>query len=342
MEKNNFPSISVLLPTLNAASVLGGCLKSISGQNYPKNKVEIIIADGGSADNTLKIAEKYSAKIYQNPLRTAEAGKAVALRQAQGELVALIDSDNILPDKNWLRQITAPFTNKNVIGSEPWEYTYRSNEGFIDRYCAMMGMNDPLCFFLGNYDRLNLLSGKWTGLDIDSTDKGDWIEVVLDDSKKIPTIGANGAVFRRDFLFSDNYKKDYFFDIDVLVEKVKNNPILFAKVKNGIVHLYCGNDVKKFIRKQKRRIKDYLFYKKKGTRVYPWQKQNSLGIVKFVLSCVLVFPLLFQTLKGYLKKKDIAWFFHPLACWITLIVYSQGRILSSFSNSEMNRKGWRQ
>lgn len=45
--RKKFPSISILIPTLNAASVLEGCLKSIVKQNYPKEKIEIIIADGG-------------------------------------------------------------------------------------------------------------------------------------------------------------------------------------------------------------------------------------------------------------------------------------------------------
>ncbi|MBU3956768.1 glycosyltransferase [Patescibacteria group bacterium] len=59
MVSKNLPSISVLIPTLNAASVLGKCLKSIVEQDYPKNKIEIIIAHGGSTDKTLEIAKKY-------------------------------------------------------------------------------------------------------------------------------------------------------------------------------------------------------------------------------------------------------------------------------------------
>ena len=50
MNDKNYPSISILIPTLNAASVLGKSLESISNQDYPRNKIEIIIADGGSTD----------------------------------------------------------------------------------------------------------------------------------------------------------------------------------------------------------------------------------------------------------------------------------------------------
>lgn len=343
MARNKFPTVSILMPTLNAEKFLGLCLESIKNQHYIKGKIEVIIADGGSTDNTLQIAKKYGAKIFKNPLRTAESGKAVALRQARGELVALIDSDNILPSTDWLIKMVEPFQeNKEIIGSEPWKFIHRTKDGFIDRYCAMMGMNDPICYFLGNYDRMNVLSGSWTGLKVREKDKGEWVEVVFDNPQTIPTIGANGAVFRREVLMENNFNSDYLFDIDQLICLSRKKPILFAKVKVGIIHLFCGSDIKKFIKKQKRRIKDYLFFQKTGGRYYPWQNQNIWGITKFVFSCLTLFPLFWQTLKGYLKSKDPAWFFHPLACWITLIVYSQNKIASLFFVRELDRKGWKQ
>ena len=96
--------ISVVTPTLNAASVLEAELESIRSQNYPQDKIEIIIADGGSTDNTLEIAKKYNAVVVPNKLKTAEAGKAAGLKVATGDLVALIDSDNILPTNEWLNE----------------------------------------------------------------------------------------------------------------------------------------------------------------------------------------------------------------------------------------------
>jgi len=51
-----YPKVSILIPTLNAESVLDECLRSIEMQDYPKDKIELIIADGGSKDKTLEIA----------------------------------------------------------------------------------------------------------------------------------------------------------------------------------------------------------------------------------------------------------------------------------------------
>ncbi len=102
----NKPKVSVVIPTYNSERTLQDCLESIKHQDYPD--VEIIIADDGSTDSTLEIARKYTNNIYQNPLKTGEAGKAVGVKWARGEIIALIDSDNILPTRDWLTRMTAP------------------------------------------------------------------------------------------------------------------------------------------------------------------------------------------------------------------------------------------
>jgi len=325
ISNHSLPSISILIPTLNSENVFEDCLKSIIKQDYPKDKIEIIIADGGSTDRTLDIAGKYFARIYENPLRTGEAGKAVALRHARNEIVAFIDSDNILPQSDWLRKMVEPFKNEEIVGSEPLYYSYDKNNGYITRYCALLGMNDPICLFLGNYDRYSYLTGKWTELEIDQEDKGAFLLIKLDE-KNIPTIGANGFLVRRNLL-SNFVICDYLFDIDLVYELVVNGYVNFAKVKNGIIHVFSGS-VSTFIRKQRRRIRDYNYYKRLNLRKYPWSSVNKLKVFKFIIYTLLTFPLLFQAMIGYLKKKDNAWFFHILACWLTLFIYAYESLLS--------------
>ena len=143
----NLPAISIVIPTYNSGRVLKQCLESIRQQDYPLDRQEIIVADAGSLDDTEAIAQSYGARIIFNPLQTGEAGKAAGVREAKNEIVALIDSDNVLPDRNWLRQMVHPFSDPEIVAAEPLEYTHRPADGYITRYCALMGMNDPLCFF---------------------------------------------------------------------------------------------------------------------------------------------------------------------------------------------------
>lgn len=334
---------SFIIPTLNAQSVLKTCLKSIKKQSMSSKEYEIIIADGGSTDKTISIAKKYHAKIYSNKLKTAEAGKAVGVKKAQGKYIALIDSDNILPTKNWLKtNINILENDRNLIGTEPLFFTYRPSAGFVERYSALTGVNDPYAFISGVYDRQNYINFKWTGLKIEQIDKSRYVQIVLKPNQPIPTIGANGTILRSDFL-KKNLTSDYLFDIDIISQVLSKTqkPLLFAKVKQGIIHTFCESSIKKFIRKQNRRITDYFYYQ--NQRQFNWAQTNKSGIIKFILYTVLILPMVFDTLRGFIHKPDIAWFFHPLACFITLYLYTLNTIKKKLGLlKQLNREQWQQ
>ncbi len=340
-----WPKISIVTPALNAGNVLRKELESVKKQDYPAEKIEIIIADGGSTDDTLTIAKEFGAKVFENKLKTGEAGKVVGVKNATGEYIILLDSDNILPDKNWLKQMIAPLLkHPKAVGSEPWKYTWRKEDGFITRYCALIGMNDPLVCFLGNYDRYNLLTNAWTEVPHQEKDFGDYLLVTLT-CKGVPTIGANGTVFRANYL-EKNVSGDYLFDIDIIAKTIKKDKtVQFIKVKNGIVHTFCESSISKFALKQRRRVRDFLFHRDvEKDREFEWEGLPTMKkkLVKFVLYCVTVVPLLLQTAKGYIKKRDKAWFFHPLACEITLWEYGWGTIVGLFKKGEFSRAQWKQ
>jgi glycosyltransferase involved in cell wall biosynthesis len=345
---NELPLVSIVIATLNSAAVLENCLVSIESQNYPKAKIETIISDGGSTDKTLELAEKYHTKVVSNKLKTAEAGKAVSFKSSSGDYVAFVDSDNILPYETWLNDMITPLLiNPDAIGSEPWEYTLRKEDGFITRYCALIGMNDPFVMFLGNYDRLNTLTGKWTEVPHTEKDFGNYILVTLT-KKGIPTIGANGTVFKSSFLHTAGIG-DYLFDIDLIAKEIEvKGSVLFIKVKNGIVHTFCESNIQKFALKQRRRVKDFLYHSSVlKDRSFGWNEmdisgRNPFGLIKFVAYCVLVLPLIYQSLLGYKKRPDPAWFFHPLACYITLWEYGWGRLIGFVHKGEASRSNWRQ
>lgn len=334
-----FLEVSIIIPTLNSERTLEKCLKAIREQKYPQENIEIIVADGGSIDNTLKIAKKYNCNIVSNKLETGEAGKAVGLKKASKEIVCFIDSDNILPNRIWLQEMTFPFRDNEIAGTEPLYYTWRKEDGYINRYCALMGMNDPLCFFLRNYDRYNYITKKWTEMPVKEMDKGKYIKIILN-KKHLPTIGANGFLIRKKIL-KECPIKEYLFDIDVVYKLSLKGINKYAKVKIGVIHLFCKN-IKTFTRKQRRRIRDFLYYQSLNTREYPWEKTNKIRIIKFILCTLLILPLFFQAIRGYLHKKDGAWFFHPLACVITLFVYTQEAFLSAVKIKKVNRKNWSQ
>lgn len=339
IKKLKWPKVSIIIPTLNSERTLAECLESLTKQNYPVG-VEIIIADAGSCDNTVRIAKQYGAKVYDNKLITGEAGKALGYKKADGEIIGFVDSDNVLVSNNWLGIIVRPFVeDKEIVVSEPINFEYRKKDDWLTRYFALLGMGDPINLFIGWYDKHSQITGRWTDLHIETKDQGDYLTFFL--KKEIPTIGANGFFIRKSWL--DKYPlKDYLFDIDILKYLSVYEKVKVAKVKIGIVHLFSGN-ITSFIRKQRRRIRDFFFFNKKGLRS---SNSNSIriywGLIKFILATILVLPLLLQMVVGYLRKRDVAWLFHPVACWLTLIVYGIETVKRPFINEMLNRKDWKQ
>jgi len=340
MEQKKELCVSVVIPTLNSGKTLDACLHAIAMQTMPRASFEIVVADAGSIDATCEIAHVCGVdKIVENPLKTGEAGKAAGIEASSGDLIALVDSDNILHDPEWLTRMAAPFNDSEIVASEPISYTVRREDPALTRYFALLGMNDPLCLFTKNYDRLCAITGKWTGLEVPQEDKGDYLKLTLSENA-LPTIGANGFVFRRSLLDHVTWKP-YFFDIDVMHQAVQAGFPHVAKVKIGIVHLYCVR-LSEFARKQQRRIRDFLYFSQEKQRTYPWDSQKKSGIVLFCLSTALVIPLVIQMVRGFVRKPDVAWLYHIPVCWITLWLYGTAtlRKAAGFKQVPITRDTW--
>ena len=342
------PRISILIATLNSGRTLRPCLESIRAQDYPAEALEIVVADGGSTDDTLDIARDCGVtRVVPNPLKTGEAGKSAAAAAATGDIFALVDSDNILPDRDWLATMAAPFADPEVVASEPLHYTRRAEDGELTRYFAMLGMTDPLCLFIGNYDRHCAVTGKWTEIPMETADQGGWIKVFVKAGRPTPTFGANGFLIRRSALAAVAWQP-YWFDVDVMRDVAAAAPdgrVCVAKVDCGIVHLYCRT-LGEFARKQKRRVRDFLYFSPVRERaIVPGEHKRIVwGIVRFSLATLGVVPLLLQRRRGARRMPDPAWALHVPVCFITLWIYSTtflGKCLG-LRQAPLSRDNWRQ
>ena len=59
LKLKRYPTISVLIATFNSHNTIEMCLNSVRSQEYPQKKIEIILADGGSKDDTIIIGKKF-------------------------------------------------------------------------------------------------------------------------------------------------------------------------------------------------------------------------------------------------------------------------------------------
>src|SRR5258705_3764366 len=102
-----YPLVSIVIAVFNAEGALSKELEAIKKQSYPKNKLEILLIDGGSTDKTLQIARKFKCKIYNNPKTDQVYGKFIGYKKARGEYLLLIDSDEVLKNKDSIKEKVA-------------------------------------------------------------------------------------------------------------------------------------------------------------------------------------------------------------------------------------------
>jgi len=141
------PVISILTPTYNSASTLEMTLKSIRKQTYPQGKIEILIVDGGSKDNTLKIAKKYKCKILHNKKVGILEGEYLGFLKAKGKYLVGLAPDEVLENPKSLELKHKAFKeNKKVKSVEMTGYKTPVDYASINHYVNEFG--DPFTFFM--------------------------------------------------------------------------------------------------------------------------------------------------------------------------------------------------
>ena len=114
------PTVSILIPTYNEASVIEKKLRNILETAYPKEKLQIIVVDGASSDNTvdlannaLKSSELHGSVIGEVTRKGKSFGLNTALREASGDLICISDAECTW-EKNALRNATKYFSDPSI------------------------------------------------------------------------------------------------------------------------------------------------------------------------------------------------------------------------------------
>jgi cellulose synthase/poly-beta-1,6-N-acetylglucosamine synthase-like glycosyltransferase len=108
-----WPLISVCIPVKNGGKRLGRCLQSLRDLDYPKDRVEIIIADGRSTDDTVQVAKSFGSTVLDNPGEIVASGRNVAFSAARGSFIASTDDDCVVP-RDWVKCALSAFDAPEV------------------------------------------------------------------------------------------------------------------------------------------------------------------------------------------------------------------------------------
>jgi len=108
------PSVSVVIPVLNAAAFLPDLLKALFSQK-PQLPCEVILVDSLSTDGTREIASSDST-VRVIPISDFSHGRArnLGAREARGDIIALLTQDALPDGPDWLDRLIAPFSDPVV------------------------------------------------------------------------------------------------------------------------------------------------------------------------------------------------------------------------------------
>jgi succinoglycan biosynthesis protein ExoA len=179
---SELPFITVGIPCLNEEDFIEALVDRVLGQDYPADRLEVIVADGGSTDRTLEILariEKRDGRVrcIHNPGKIQSAGMNEIIRQARGEILVRLDAHADYADdyirrcvevldrtgadnvggaarslaKNWFQKaLCAALDSPLGVGGS--RYRDADNEGFVEsvfngafrmKVFEQVGMYDP-------------------------------------------------------------------------------------------------------------------------------------------------------------------------------------------------------
>lgn len=117
-----YPIVTIIVPVFNEEKTLGGTIESLLSLDYPKDKLDILVVDDGSTDNTKTVANAYKSHPQVRVFSKVNGGKHTAVNlgisRAKGEFIGCLDADSFV-DKDALSRIIRCFEDPQVMAVTP-------------------------------------------------------------------------------------------------------------------------------------------------------------------------------------------------------------------------------
>ena len=271
-------ALTIVIPTRNKyCPKLKNLLDSIESQDFPKDLLEVLTVTEG----------------------TSESAKAIGIKQAQGKVIGILASDNLLIEPMFLSMMYTIAMRHGACTTS--HYHHSKSYGFLDRYFALIGGNDPLSYHIGKNDRAPY--GE------EPTD--------MYYRKSFPTFGDNGFFIKKDIIMKSDMDNYYHIDnVWDVYNSMDLHDVSYAPFE--IAHL-TGE---KFISYFKKRYSYGLQHAfNKNRRWHLVERRDLWKVVLFLISSLTVFPMLIVSVRLYLRSKDTASFMHPIMCLGIVFTY---------------------
>jgi succinoglycan biosynthesis protein ExoA len=179
------PFISVIVPVRNEAAFVRNTLEQLLTQDYDPDRFEVLVADGQSTDGTAALVRALTERhphlrLLPNRRRWSSAGRNVALAEARGDLVVIVDGHCELGNSNYLRDLADAFTRSGAecvgrpqpldvtgatvlqraiavarsspLGHHPESFIYSSAEQFVTPHSVAVAYRREVFDKVGRFD----------------------------------------------------------------------------------------------------------------------------------------------------------------------------------------------
>jgi cellulose synthase/poly-beta-1,6-N-acetylglucosamine synthase-like glycosyltransferase len=139
------PSVSILVPAHNEEKVIGRLLQQITNFTYPKDKLQVLVLNDASSDQTGKIAESYKSNypfidVIHRDRSNGARGKAAAMNQGlsvcRGEIVLCFDAD-YYPQIDIVEKLTREFIDPKVGAVQGRVVVLNEPQNIVTRLVAL-------------------------------------------------------------------------------------------------------------------------------------------------------------------------------------------------------------
>lgn len=325
------PDISFLIPTYNSDKTLEKTLTSISQQKYPQEKIEILIIDGGSTDQTLYIAKNFKCSIFPNPKVDIMAAEEIGYSKAKGKYMVFLAPDEVLENPLSLKlKFNAIQSNPLIKAVLPTGYKTPENYSAINNYINEFG--DPFSYFMYRDSK----GYQYLAHDIKNKygqvrESKDFIVFSFSDFKQLPLIElwAGGCMVDLEYIKSNFPQvKNKPELIPLLFYLLNSKGMYLAVTKNDPTVHYSANSVSKYLKKIRSRVEYNIYLTPMGKGGFSGREQFEpffSRIKKFLFipySFSMIFPLMDSTYLT-LTRKRIIYLLHLPLCLYTasLIIY---------------------
>lgn len=295
---DTYPKISYCIMTYNEEKNIKGCLDSIFSQNYPKDKLEVIIVDDKSTDKTVEIAQKYPVKILTSGKHDADLSTTIGFNKATGKYFRVGDADIQLRGKNWFKEMIRPLEENPDMPAVFTKFYPHPNDSLLNKYYNL----DPLQRDL-IYQTFSI------GFDQVISEKRNDYYICRYSPGKIPP--QTHGLYRRSTMRKIIEQEKIWHDMGNLISLVNSGYTKFGYIPDTGYYHFHATSLKSLINKRIRNIHRSYFRYDGNQWHWKWfdlnKSKDRIKIALLVILANLFFPILLLSIIKMIKSRNIVY-----------------------------------